>query len=136
MYNNCVSIQDLKGKFKTLFGNTEHLLTLLILVVSLTSFYLGKLSGDTKNALGEPLSEIATGTQSAIVSLATSTKPEGSATEIQDGTGFVASKNGTRYYLPTCSGAQRISPKNKITFRTQADAEAAGYTPASNCKGI
>ena len=48
----------------------------------------------------------------------------------------VASKNGTKYYLPTCSGASRISEKNKVWFPTAAAARAQGYTPAANCKGL
>jgi hypothetical protein len=50
--------------------------------------------------------------------------------------GYVASKNGTKYHLPWCGSAKQIKEENKIWFKTKADAEAAGYTPASNCKGI
>ena len=48
----------------------------------------------------------------------------------------VASKNGTKYYLPDCAGADRISPANKVWFLSAAAAAAAGYTPAVNCKGL
>ena len=48
----------------------------------------------------------------------------------------VASKNGTKYYLPECAGASRISDANKVWFVSTAAALAAGYTPAANCKGI
>jgi methylphosphotriester-DNA--protein-cysteine methyltransferase len=50
--------------------------------------------------------------------------------------GYVASKNGTKYHLPWCSGAQRIKDENKVWFKTKEDAEKAGFMPASNCKGI
>lgn len=50
--------------------------------------------------------------------------------------GYVASKNGTKYHLPWCSGAQRIKEENKVWFKSKAEAEAAGYTPAANCKGL
>lgn len=50
--------------------------------------------------------------------------------------GVVASKNGTKYHLPTCPGAKQISDKNKITFASIDEARAAGYTPAANCKGL
>ena len=50
--------------------------------------------------------------------------------------GVVASKNGTKYYLPECAGASRISDTNKVWFVSTAAALAAGYTPAANCKGI
>lgn len=49
---------------------------------------------------------------------------------------YLASKNGTKYYLPSCSGAKRIKDENKVWFATKADAEASGRTPASNCPGI
>ena len=49
---------------------------------------------------------------------------------------FVASKNGSKYYLPTCASANRISVANRVYFGTKKDAESAGYTPASNCKGL
>jgi Metal binding domain of Ada len=46
----------------------------------------------------------------------------------------VASKSGSKYHLPTCPGAKQIKPDNLISFETIAAAEAAGYTPAANCK--
>lgn len=49
---------------------------------------------------------------------------------------FVASKNGTRYYLPTCSGVKRIKEENKIWFATADEARARGLTPATNCPGL
>lgn len=49
---------------------------------------------------------------------------------------YVASKNSDKYHLPWCSGAVRISEENKIWFASKEEAEAAGYTPAGNCKGI
>lgn len=49
---------------------------------------------------------------------------------------FVASKNGTKYYLPICSGANRIKEANKIWFSTVQEAEENGYEPAKNCPGL
>ena len=49
---------------------------------------------------------------------------------------LVASKGGTKYHFPWCSGAQRISEANKIWFNSVEEARKAGYTPASNCKGL
>ena len=48
----------------------------------------------------------------------------------------VASKKGTRYYLPWCGGVRRISDANKVWFSSIKAAKVAGYTPAANCKGI
>lgn len=49
---------------------------------------------------------------------------------------YVASKNGTKYYLPTCATANRIKDENKIWFISKEEAEAAGYGPSSTCKGL
>lgn len=49
---------------------------------------------------------------------------------------YVASKTGSVYHLPWCSGAKRIKEENKVWFATVQEAEAAGYRPASNCKGL
>ncbi len=61
-------------------------------------------------------------------------EPVGTATEANGV--YVASKKGTKYHLPTCSGAKTMSPENKIWFTTKEEAEAAGFTPAANCKGL
>lgn len=49
---------------------------------------------------------------------------------------YVASKSGTKYYLPWCGTAKRIKDGNKVWFASKAEAEAAGYEPAKNCKGL
>lgn len=47
-----------------------------------------------------------------------------------------ASGKGQVYYHAWCSGADRLSPANKITFSTAAEAEKAGYRLAKNCPGL
>lgn len=49
---------------------------------------------------------------------------------------YVASRNGTKYYLPFCGTVNRIKEENKIWFNTKEEAEAAGFGPASTCKGL
>ena len=46
---------------------------------------------------------------------------------------IVASKNGTKYYLPWCGGSKNIKEANRVTFDTEALAQTAGYTRATNC---
>ncbi len=48
----------------------------------------------------------------------------------------VASKTGTKYHFPWCSGAKTISDANKIIFASAEEARAQGYLPAANCKGL
>ena len=45
----------------------------------------------------------------------------------------LASKGGTKYYFPSCAGANAISDTNKVWFVSADAAEAAGYTRATNC---
>ena len=68
---------------------------------------------------------------SAPVVPATAVSAAGSA----EGT-YVASKSGTKYYLPSCASAKRIKDENKVWFATEAAAAAAGYAPAANCEGL
>ena len=49
---------------------------------------------------------------------------------------YVASKTGSKYHLPWCAGARSIKEENKVYFATKEEAEARGYEPAANCKGI
>ncbi|MBI5005006.1 MAG: hypothetical protein HZC03_00115, partial [Candidatus Lloydbacteria bacterium] len=52
------------------------------------------------------------------------------------GGNFVASKNGTTYHFPWCSGAIRIKEENKVWFATKEAADRAGSHPAGNCTGL
>lgn len=67
-------------------------------------------------------------TGSASSGIASSTIPAGGQ--------YVASKTGTKFYLPWCATAARILPANQVWFASETAAEAAGYGPASNCKGL
>jgi hypothetical protein len=55
---------------------------------------------------------------------------------VTEGGKVVASKTGTKYHLPWCSGARTIKESNKIYFDSAREAEKAGYTKAANCKGL
>lgn len=44
------------------------------------------------------------------------------------------SKNGTKYYTNTCSGASRIKEENKIFFASEKEAREAGYEKSATCK--
>lgn len=67
---------------------------------------------------------------------ATSTPAVAAVYGVKSAGKYVASRNGTKYYLPTCSGAKSISEANKIWFSTKEEAEKAGYAPSAACKGI
>ena len=102
----------------------DVVIIVIIFLVSLASFGLGRLS--------------VTYSQNTTVTEATSLEPLGEVLgedQVVKG-GYVASKKGTKYHFPWCSGAQTMSEENKIYFDTKEEAEAAGYTPAANCEGL
>ncbi len=145
-----MNIPEVREKIKLLQDrlNTRELYTvLLILVVGFGSFGLGRLSTIRE---GKPPVLVE---QANTPILSTPNSPEGntvvvtppskstglaavhSATPASGGQ-LVASKGGTKYYFPWCGSAARISEANKIWFNSVEEARKAGYTPASNCKGL
>lgn len=72
----------------------------------------------------------------AVINNAAVISPAQKTESIQSGGQVVASKSGTKYHFPWCSGAKTISEKNKIWFDSPEAARVAGYTPAANCKGL
>lgn len=137
-------ITDSHLKIKLLFQEQKRLVIVLclgIVFMGLTSFYLGILLGmhmekDTQGVVVEyppylePISM-------KIGDTSTNTAPSQLSTGSTANQGiYVASKSGTRYYLPTCSGVSRIKEENKIWFQTKEQAEARGLLPAANCPGL
>ncbi|MBI4086620.1 hypothetical protein HY416_01410 [Candidatus Kaiserbacteria bacterium] len=130
---------------------------LLLVTVGLVSFGLGRLSVETgpadrggsllsATAAAEDGTSVATGRSGPAGGVGEADTREsdirtvGSADETSSSPAsekrYVGSKNGSKYHLPWCSGAARIAEENKIWFSSKEEAEAAGYTPAANCKGI
>jgi hypothetical protein len=116
-------VQEIGEKIKRGLADGNLFTAGVLVMVALTAFGLGRESAREERpaaALVEKPTPVTTAT----------------TTEPLPATFYVASKNGEAYHLPHCSGAKRISEANKITFKTKAEAEAAGYRPAANCKGI
>ena len=90
----------------------------VLLLVSIAGFSLGYLAGEDAGRAGTTTPET----------------PPSVATPVEGQ--VVASKSGTKYYLPGCAGADRISDSNKVWFASPNLAAAAGYAPAANCKGL
>jgi hypothetical protein len=117
-------VRDLGDKCKSL---APSLFTpLLIIVVGTLAFGLGRMSRVVEEREPIKIENIAPATVNAaqVVSV-----PAPSAAKGQ----VAASKNGTKYYFPTCSGIKRIKPENLVWFKTEADAKAAGLSIASGC---
>lgn len=132
----------------------DVLLVALILLIAFACFGLGMLAGrqgkgtSKDNGLWiENLVSVASssgqvaGVADAKISTKqsiskTTTKAQEVAPVASSGGEVVASKTGTKYYLPWCGTVSRIKEENKVYFASKAEAEKAGYAPAKNCKGL
>ncbi len=116
-------------------------LGLIIVLVALGSFGLGRLSKIEGSKTPIQIENAPDITEETFVSGATAKSNSTQVatppmlTEIKSEQ-LVGSKNGTKYHYAWCSGAQRIAEANRIYFTSKTDAEARGYTPAANCKGL
>ncbi len=108
----------IKGHFDR--GVGEWGIPILVVFVGFASFGLGRLSTseDTRPSVsvrqveGVEIKPIAVGGQ------------------------VVASRSGKTYHFPWCPGAISMKETNKIWFKDETAARAAGYTPAANCAGL
>lgn len=131
------SIKEFPEKIKTAARALEQrdiFVTFLIILVGAAGFGLGKLS-----ALQADREDIEVVQTASIFDSLDNTAGDGS--EVATGGGaqngqFVGSVNSDKYHYPWCSGAKRIKNENKIWFDTKEEAEAQGYAPAGNCKGL
>ena len=124
-----MTIADLRSRSKELLGRIpkDALLVAIFLISCSASFGLGILTEREQgkgSAFAAP--EAAKAAPAAAVAAVATSSPSGGA--------VLASRNGTRYYFPQCSGASRISEANKVWFASEAEAKAKGYTLASGCR--
>jgi hypothetical protein len=141
------SIKEMEEKIKgagkgisEVLKHREITLSILMILVALVSFELGYLSqGGKKASLNvlPPLTREIGNTSSEITQNSSYSSQTAALGNIEAVSGsYVASKNGTKYHYPWCSGAKRIKDENKVWFNTVEQALAAGYTPAANCPGL
>jgi len=118
-----MTIADIRAASKNLISKVpkDIILVAVLLFVSAASFGFGILVGQDTGS-GTPFS------------VCDST----AVPEVHPETGgeVVASKTGSKYFLPWCAGAKNISEANLITFSSAEEAQTKGYTPAANCKGL
>ena len=126
---------------------TSLYIGVIMLLIALIAFGLGRLSARSTPKSGlkvlypEGMTEtrMGGGQGASAASYATSEAPLGTAsgtTSLQGSGQIVASKSGTKYHFTWCSGAKAIKEENKIYFASTEEARAAGFEPASNCKGL
>jgi hypothetical protein len=139
-----MSIQEISSKFKLFLFRDDILVAGIIVLVGMGSFLLGKSweSSPEPQIIQREAAAVIQTTETQEVAVTHDpevlpvTKVEAAAAALPEAGGYVASKNGTKYHLPWCSGAKRILEENKVWFKTKEEAEAAGYAAAANCPGI
>jgi hypothetical protein len=126
------SIQDMYEKLKGLLDDDVYFYAVLIVLVGIISFGLGRWS--IQDVDSSQQAQIMLTTEPVSVTVGDSKLSPQPERDID--LKLVASKNGTKYHLPTCPGAKQMNEDNKIYFNNKEEAKAAGYTPAANCKGL
>lgn len=125
-------------KFKLLVQDNTLFHAVIIVLVAASSFGLGRLSGGDeglKSAENKPI--VMQGAAATALAVSSSTPKElANGLPSEGPAAYVGSKNGTKYHALWCPGAGQIKEENKVYFANKQEAEAAGYTPAANCKGI
>lgn len=117
-----MTIAELREKCKVAVAKIprDTLVLGILVLASSASFGLGYLAGrDTGQ-----------GSEALATPLPTTAQTDQATGQV------VASKNGTKYYLPSCAGASRIADANKVWFVSASAATEAGYAPAANCNGL
>lgn len=105
----------------------DVLTVVIIILVGLVSFGLGRLSKSPKN----DGFRVEYGENGVNIVEATNQAPESQKAVL--GT-FFASKQGTRYYPVSCPAGNTIKEENKIYFDTREEAEASGYELSGSCR--
>lgn len=115
-------------KLKSFLAEDIYFYPLLLVVISVVSFGLGRVSMLPPQETQQGSVILTTQPiKSEYVKDVSSTGS--SAQEIQ----LVGSKNGSKYHAQWCPGAKQIREENKVYFDSVSDAAAHGYTQAGNC---
>lgn len=137
-----MTIADDTKAGKTVLGRIppDVFVLVVLILTAILAFSLGVLAGkDMAKTQGkdglwiEQLPQKGGGGPAAAVQALPEPAPKPLVPEVRT---YVASKNGTKFYLPTCGTAKRIKEENRVWFGTKEEAEAAGYAPAANCPGL
>lgn len=116
----------------------DTLIILIVILVGLGSFELGRLSKEN-NSEGLKIEYTGTnmpqslGNQPASpISASTNTKGLDSQNSTSE-KNYFASSRGSKYYSVGCSAGKTIKQENRVYFSTGEEAEASGYTLSSSC---
>lgn len=119
-------------------GGKDILIVIILILVGLGSFELGRLSKGSQSEgikIEYPNTSQANSTlqpANALSALKGSPAvPSNSTSSLQK---FFASSKGKKYYSLGCSAGKSIKQENRIYFNTRTEAETAGYTLSTSCK--
>lgn len=137
-------INPVRNKISNGVNSRDFIVGALIILVGFASFGLGRLSRIREaqtpieiQGITEHRAAVASTPPSRqVVGTPPLRKGEEEEKETARGGQVVASKSGAKYHFPWCAGASQIAEKNKVWFASFEEARKAGYTPASNCKGL
>lgn len=113
------------SKIKALFETHKDLIfnALILTLVGTLSFGIGRLSVIYNSA-------------SKVDILYQEANGAGLPPLIENEPVYIGSKTGSVYHFPWCPGALTMKQENKLYFQSREEAEAKGYRPAGNCKGL
>ena len=114
-------------------GN-DILVVIIIILVGLGSFELGRLSkeSDSGGIKIEYPSQYQGTNQAANVVSAVTDVPHLKTNS--SGKTFFASNRGSKYYSTSCSAGKTIKQENRVWFTTGEEAEKVGYVLSSSCQ--
>ena len=114
-------------------GGKDLLIILIVILVGLISFELGRLS---KNSPNEGIKvEYPNQDQGADATLSINSQNQSPTfSGINNSKSFFASSRGQKYYPLGCSAGKSIKEINRIYFTTREEAEKAGYELSSSCR--
>ncbi|KKT20091.1 MAG: hypothetical protein UW02_C0001G0004 [Candidatus Nomurabacteria bacterium GW2011_GWB1_43_7] len=118
----------------------DILIVLIIILVSLGSFELGRLSKEASSS-GIKIEYATQGqeqtpNQANAVSATENTNPAAVPSPTPKNSEenyFFASNRGNKYYPAACSAGKNIKQENRVYFATREEAEKAGYELSSSC---
>jgi len=121
-------VQSEKGK--------DILVIIIVILVGLGSFELGRLSKDSASSgikIEYPSQEASVISAVETSSLLENTKISPTVLN-PTAKNFFASNRGKKYYSVGCSGGKTIKQENRVYFATKEQAENAGYELSSSCR--
>lgn len=116
----------------------DTILIILMILVGITSFGLGRLSAQTDKQANKNIEIILPNGQKQGISeyagqLRADPDIQAQKPVTHSDGAFFASKNGTKFYPKGCSAGNKILESNKIFFITAKEAVDAGFALAKGC---